>query len=362
MPWLDREKTPFRFTVAASVTSGLIVAVLLNVARTGVSGGATLLWFSLTSVGVAAVSAVVWMAYRAHRGGRRAFLVTSAFSQKYFLAAFAERLHDALDREGIDLVLKAPDREYDASSLSHHLNRLLERRRDYLGGVVLAAELSQLRGDLVTFCRKSRLPVVFTDVEPFPDESAYPENTAFVGYDTGALGELAGRWLVAHLRGESRPHVLVVASREHDARQRRCEQVLRLGLPDVSVTVDDSCGFSRSRAHRAVRAHIAGLPAGQRLHAIFCTNDEMALGAVDALSPATPGTRGTVVVGVDGVAEVRALIDSGTGPLRATVVQDADRMAGCIVDVLAKMHRGHRVDRRRVLDAEVYEAVGVTGT
>ena len=54
---------------------------------------------------------------------------------------------------------------------------------------------------------------------------------------------------------------------------------------------------------------------------------------------------------------VRVLIGTAGSPLRATVVQDSHRLAGCIVDVLEKVHRGDQVGRRRVLDAEIYGAV-----
>jgi ribose transport system substrate-binding protein len=248
-----------------------------------------------------------------------------------------------------------PEHDYDPNDQSHHLRRLLERRRDYMGGIVIATEAQRQRGDLGAFCRKVRLPVVFTDIEPFAEESAYPENAAFVGYDTGALGELAGRWLVRRLRGNAHPRVLVIASREHRARQQRCAEALRLGLPDVSITVDDSAGFVRSRAVRAVRAYLRDLDPGQRLDAIFCTNDEMALGAVDALAAGSPATASTVVVGIDGVREAKVLIDTVDSPLRATVEQDDHKMAACVVDVLEKMRRGEQVASRHFLEAEVYE-------
>ncbi|MGW5723596.1 sugar ABC transporter substrate-binding protein [Amycolatopsis sp. NPDC003865] len=215
----------------------------------------------------------------------------------------------------------------------------------------------RLRDDLATFCQDVRLPVVFSDLEPFARESDYPANTAYFGYDSGELGELAGTWLAHRLRGKSRPHVLIVAGREHEARQQRCVKALRAALPELDVTVEDRCDFVRSRACNAVRAHLRQLPEGARLDAIFCTNDEMALGAVDALLAApSAATRETVVVGIDGVVEARALIDSGSSPLRATVVQDTHRLAVGAVDLLVKMHRGHPVPRRTILDAELYEA------
>lgn len=269
-----------------------------------------------------------------------------------------QRVHSALDRDEIDLALKVPDRDYDAGAQAHHLRRILGKKHAYIGGIVIAGEVSRLRGDLTRFCREFRLPVVFTDLEPFSDESDYPDNTAFVGYDTGELGELAGQWLVKQLRGKNRPHVLIIASREHCSRQQRCEKTLRAALPDVEITTDDRCEFVRSRACGAVRAHIRQLERDQRLDAIFCTNDEMALGAVDAISSASfsAATDATLVVGIDGILEAKTLIDADDSPFRATVVQDTHRVAVATVDLLVKMHRGHTVRKRTFLNAEIYEA------
>lgn len=344
-----------RFAVVTSVGSGLILAAILGTIRVGITEGAAFLWFALIAGGFTAGWVLGWALFLTYKRSKRAFLVISAFSQKYFVALFVQRLHSALDRDNIDLVLKVPDRDYDASAQSHHLSRVLDRRHDYIGGIIVVSEVHRLRGDLITFCQKSRLPVVFTDLEPFDNEYEYPQNTAFVGYDTGELGELAGKWLVRRLQGTVRPHVLIIASCEHSARQRCCEQVLRSELPDVVITTDDRCAFMRARAYDAVRVHLRHLDPGQRLDAIFCTNDEMALGAVDALTPQSPATQTTVVVGIDGVLEATALIDTAVSPLRATVVQDTHRLAVSIVDILEKMHRGRSVPKRTILNAEVYE-------
>ena len=200
MTWLDRDRMPVRFTVATTVASGLILAVIMRTLPNRVPESSILMWLALTSGGVATISwGAMSMIRRARKRSRRAFLMTSAFSQKYYVAAFVQRLHSTLDRDDIDLVLKVPDRDYDASAQSHHLDRILDRRHDYMGGIIVAGEVHRLRDDLTVFCRKSRLPVVFTDLEPFDDESDYPNNSAYIGYDTGELGELAGKWLAKRL-------------------------------------------------------------------------------------------------------------------------------------------------------------------
>jgi ribose transport system substrate-binding protein len=347
---------PARFAVVTSVVSGLIVTVIVGVSRTGVFGNAILVWSASAVGGAAAILwAVVSMIRRIRGLSRRAFVMTSAFRQKYYIADFIQRLHTTFDRDGIDMVLKVPDRDYDASAQSHHLGRILDRKHGYLGGVIVATEVSRLRDDLAEFCRKSKLPVVFTDLEPFDKESDYPDNSAFIGYDTAQLGALAAEWLVKQLRKVQNPRVLIIGSREHSSRQERCAQILRRELPDVVVTIEDGCDFTRSRSHDAVRAHVRQLGTQQRLSAIFCTNDEMALGAVDALSTSSPAVQDVIVVGVDGVVEAKALIDANS-PLRATVVQDTHRLAMCVVDLLAKMHSGRTVPKRTILNAEIYEA------
>jgi ribose transport system substrate-binding protein len=189
MAWLDRDRMPVRFTVVTSVASGLIVAAILHAFRTGISETATLMWFTLTTGGVAAASWVgVSRLSRISKRSRRAFLVTSAFSQKYYIAAFVQNLHGAFDSDGIDLVLKVPDRGYDASAQSHHLSRLLDRRHDYIGGVIYAGEVHRLRDDLTIFCRNRDYP----SCSPISSHSTGRMNTRRMPYTSDTTPASSG--------------------------------------------------------------------------------------------------------------------------------------------------------------------------
>jgi hypothetical protein len=94
---------------------------------------------------------------RARKRSRRVFVIVSAFDEKYYIAEFVRQLNNALDRVNIDLVLKVPDRDSDASAQAHHLERVLERKHDYMGGVIFAGTVHALRDDLAMFCQRSRL-------------------------------------------------------------------------------------------------------------------------------------------------------------------------------------------------------------
>ncbi|WP_146175142.1 hypothetical protein [Umezawaea tangerina] len=72
-----------------------------------------------------------------------------------------------------------------------------------------------------------------------------------------------GRWVVEHLRrrGLRQVRVLILASHEHVGPQDRCAETVRADLDATTVTVDDICDFSRSRAQREPGPHPLDLDA-----------------------------------------------------------------------------------------------------
>jgi len=129
MAWLDRDRTPALFAISTSVTSGMISFLVGNVVLSGIPKNVLLMWVAGIVVVVGLSSLVAGRAIRrGRRGSRRAFLIVSAFDEQYYVASFVQQLQNALDRVGIDLVLKAPVRDHDASAQSYLLERVLNHR------------------------------------------------------------------------------------------------------------------------------------------------------------------------------------------------------------------------------------------
>jgi ABC-type sugar transport system substrate-binding protein len=61
----------------------------------------------------------------------------------------------------------------------------------------------------------------------------------------------------------------------------------------------------------------------------------------------------TVVAGVDGTPDARALIEAPPGPLRATVVQDSYKVAEATVALMERMLRREHVPKRTSVPAEI---------
>jgi len=231
--------------------------------------------------------------------------------------------------------------------LRDELAYLVRRRRGYIGGFVVPDHLETLRDQLVQFGRGLNRPVVFMDRRPFPDPLLYPAGAAFVGSDSSAIGELAADWTAKELadRNVTVPSVLVVGGDGQAERQKRFEARLLERSPNARIEVDTSGQFDRGRAREIVDGHLGRMRRrGMTLHAVFCTNDEMALGAADALrvhGTPTGVDCEPIVIGVDGNAHAVAEIKAGTSTLQATVVQDPRRIAEVAVDRLLGL-RAHQ--------------------
>jgi ribose transport system substrate-binding protein len=350
-----------RFAVTASIMGGLSLTLILAgvgaVMRTGLLTWHVPVW-SLIAVSGASLFLLVTNFVGRRPVTKRTFLIIPAFSQKHWVAELIRKTHRSLDRRGMDVVLKMPDEDYSAAGQMHHLRRILSCRDHYSGGFIVPVEVDHTRHDLRRFCSQLAKPVVMMDVEPFDDERDYLANSAFVGYDPAGIGECAAHWVASQLAASSDPEptVLVVGSRAQNARQRRFTEVLRDKVEEAHIIVREDGQFARLRASAVVRRSLEQLRLdGRKLSVIFCTSDEMALGAIDALlADGSTLMDKVTVVGVDGTPEARALINTGHSPFRATVVQNSYHLSEVAADLFERMLKGERVPHRTLLRAELY--------
>lgn len=124
------------------------------------------------------------------------------------------------------------------------------------------------------------------DIDPFGAAEDYPDGTAFVGYSPDVIGRCAAEYVGEHARRSqiSSPAVLVIGSnRLHIGRQTEFANRLKFLLHDAEFIIDGDGDFDRSRAREIVCENFRSAEHAVPNY-IFCTNDEMALGAVDALS------------------------------------------------------------------------------
>lgn len=259
-----------------------------------------------------------------------------------------------------DSVVKMPAADYSAPHQDRDFLELIRERKSYVGAIVVPIEPAARQGVLRRFPNEFGRPVVFIDVAPFEHAAAYPQQSCFVGFDGRAGGGLAADAMVRAFRArdETQARVLVLTSSVQSDRQGGFKDRLQALLPGASVTVDEGGRFLREEASRLARHHFDGARRNRTpLSGVFCTNDEMALGVLDAL-PVLPQAHREmlVVVGFDGIQEARLLIERGDRNLVNTVVQDVERLAATAVERLDALSRRQEAEKVTLLEPRLFRA------
>jgi inositol transport system substrate-binding protein len=113
-------------------------------------------------------------------------------------------------------------------------------------------------------------------------------------------------------------------------------------FPDIKVTAEQTANWSREEALSLTENWLQS----QTLDAIVAQNDEMALGAVKALSAAGKLDE-TKVIGIDAIPDALNSIEAGE--LSATVFQDVDAQGKMAVDIAFKAAKGEKVEKNNMI-------------
>jgi len=301
----------------------------------------------------------VWLVYpfllfvlRHSTKQHRVFIIISAYDKRQFFADVLGQLYKELRFRNLACDTLTPfDQDYSPTDQEQHLKSILKRKQAYVGGLVVPIEPGdgrQFKQFLVEFGK----PVVFFDVAPFMREDDYGKNACFVGCDNHVGGQEAARALVHILRATSNatPRILVIGGSVQTGRQEAFIAKILEAFPGAKVTRTDSGRFSRDVACSIALDYFRQ---ANNLHGsydgVFCTNDEMALGVIDALY-SLPGdfNRETCVIGYDGIQEVVRMIGRNRTPLKNTVVQDTTDLAKQAVSLLGRMVDGDNSEIKRI--------------
>jgi ABC-type sugar transport system substrate-binding protein len=254
-----------------------------------------------------------------------------------------------------DVTFLVPRDPYNGPQFLEQLDELADKQRGFKGGLIAptlaGVEIDEIRKRLDRF----RIPIVLVDVNPY-DGVTLPEKRFFVGVDNYAGGKLAGEYLLSVFGSEDKPHVLILGNQDQHKRHEGCIEALGTSCEVTLVLCDFSASASRTAMVHALRHHTS---ASGGFRGVFAASDAIALGAVEALNDIAPSTRAreTVVVGFDGAATAKTLIDMKVGQLRNTVVQDAYALGERSMSMLKEVADGRaatRAKRERVLPVRLY--------
>ena len=167
------------------------------------------------------------------------------------------------------------------------------------------------------------------------------EPDAYVGSNDSESAEIAMTYIAKQLGGKG--NVLMMHGHPgQTAEVKRTEGAMDILAqnPDMTLLDEQTADWDRAEAMTLMENWIQAY--GDQINAVFCQNDEMALGALNALVQA--GKKDNVlVVGVDAIDD--ALQSVKDGKMDATVYQDCKGQAEGAIEAAYKLAKGESVEK-----------------
>lgn len=203
--------------------------------------------------------------------------------------------------------------------------RQLNQVQNFVANGVDAIIVNAVDGDstaaLTAAATGAGIPLIYVNHPPAELETGMPQGTAYVGSEETDAGNLEAAAVCKALEGRKDPKaVILMGPLENRAALVRTKMVEdAFAKPDCHVEIVEKqvANWNRVQAQDLVTSWMT---AGLEFDAIVANNDEMAIGAAQALA-ATTGKGDIIIAGIDATADGLAAMEAGQ--MDVTVYQNA---------------------------------------
>jgi inositol transport system substrate-binding protein len=195
---------------------------------------------------------------------------------------------------------------------------------------------------------KAKVPLVYVNRQPI-NVDTLPDGQAFVASNEVDSGTLETKEMCRLLKAAGKDKganaVVMVGELSNQAAVQRTKDVHDvIGTPECSfikIVEEQTANWNRAQGQDLMTNWISK---GTKFDAVIANNDEMAIGAIQALKAAKVDRKSYIVGGVDATQD--ALIAMQAGDLDVTIFQDAAGQGKGSIDTALKIKKGEKVDKK----------------
>ncbi|WP_428938954.1 substrate-binding domain-containing protein [Fontivita pretiosa] len=254
-------------------------------------------------------------------------------------------IREEAERRGIDL--RFSDAQQKQENQIKALRSFIAQKVDV---IMFSPVIETGWGPVMQEIRAAGIPVIVADRRPDVDESMY---VTFIGSDFVEEGRRAAEWLAKKMNGQANIAELqgTTGSAPANDRAKGFREVLER-YPQMRIIKSQTGDFTRSGGKEVMEAFLKS-PEGPQINALFAHNDDMALGAIQAIEEVgrKPG-QDIIIVSIDGVkGAFEAMV---AGKLNCTV--ECNPLIGPqLFDAVEKLMRGEPLPKRIAVEEGVYD-------
>ncbi|MDD9206220.1 sugar ABC transporter substrate-binding protein [Georgenia sp. 10Sc9-8] len=259
-------------------------------------------------------------------------VVLKTLSSPYWLQV-SGGAEDAAEETGANVTLAGATAE---SQVQEQIDKVRSAVTQQVDALVVAPTQAEQLQPILEEAVDADIPVLLVDT----DIEGWDGKETFVGTDNHSAGVTAGEYILEQVDGGE--VALIRGVPGNPSTDSRVDGVLEaIEGSDLRVVAELSANSDRAEG-RAVMADI--LQVNPEVSVVFAANDDMALGAMEAIKAAEVPLDEILVVGVDGT---RDAVDSMlAGELDASIAQNAYEMGRTSVELAVELLDGGTIEER----------------
>lgn len=263
--------------------------------------------------------------------------VTMASFDDTFLTILRNSISDAAKKDGATVQIE--DGGNDVGKQLSQVQNMIAQKVD---AIIVNAVDTDATPKITKMVTAAKIPLVYVNRKPV-DFDKLPTGVAVVASDEKQSGTLQARQVCKLLGGKGDLLVLMgeLSNESARARTKDIEDVIATKDCSGMKIVDKREGkWSRTQGQDIT---MNWLSSGTKYDAIISNNDEMAIGAINALKAARKWTPKTIVAGIDATPDGLASMKSGE--LKVSVYQNASGQGQQAIAAALKLAKKQPVDR-----------------
>ncbi|MFD1943251.1 sugar ABC transporter substrate-binding protein [Paradevosia shaoguanensis] len=246
-----------------------------------------------------------------------------------FWAAVEKGAKDKGAELGVDVVVVAPPAESDVQAQITQIEDLIAQK---VSGIALAPTDPNALAPVVDAAKAAGIPVVFVDTK------GVNEGVTFIGTDNAVGAALAADFMCKNLPQGSEVAILQGLISQSTGQARAEGSKKGLEACGLKVVAEQTAEWDRAKGQSVMENILTGNP---NIKGVFASNDNMALGAVEALKAAAK-LQDVMVVGFDANPDAAASILAGE--MTASIAQAPGNIGGFGVQALVDLKAGKTIE------------------
>ncbi len=283
-----------------------------------------------------------------------ALMSTSAMAETVgvSMALFDDNFLTVLRNGMVDYAETLDGVELQVEDAQNDVGKQLNQIQNFIASGVDAVIVNPVDTDATVAMTKAAadagVPLVFVNREPVNVDDL-PDNQAFVASDERESGTLETQEICRLLKekgkGDGAKIVVMMGELSNQAARMRTQDVHDVIATDdcsfMEIVEEQTANWQRTEATDLMTNWLS---AGLEFDALVSNNDEMAIGAIQAMKAANISMEDMLVGGVDATQD--ALAAMAAGDLDVTVFQDAAGQGKGALDAALRLAKGEDVDQK----------------